>query len=231
MGFVERENEILKTIKSMVEARLDFIVVGGYAVSALARHRFSVDCDIVISKNRLENFESTLEREGFERHVERTGFDEMYAGEFVSYKKEVAGLPVTVDLLVNSLVCRATEASWSCDYIKKHSVDANIPGLEASVRCRIPEKELLIAFKVHSGRRADVRDIVMLRENADLEEALGHLRRGNIEALKDQITRIIAALDDKNLVDSLKGVFTLTVDIERQIESARKFIDSVSRNL
>jgi len=231
MGFVERENEILKTIKSMVEARLDFIVVGGYAVSALARHRFSVDCDLVISKNRLEKFESILEREGFGIHVERTGFDETYAGEFVSYKKEIAGFPVTIDLLVNSLVCRATEASWSYDYIKKHSVDANIPGLEASVRCRIPEKELLIAFKVHSGRRADVRDIVMLRENADLEKVLTHLRRGNIEALKDQISKITAALDDKNLVDSLKGVFTLTVDVERQIESAKKFIDSISRNL
>jgi len=231
MGFVERENEILKTIKSMIEARLDFIVVGGYAVSALARHRFSVDCDIVISKNRLEKFESILEREGFERHVERTGFDETYAGEFVSYKKEVTGLPVTVDLLVNSLVCRATEASWSYDYIKKHSVDANIPGLEASVRCRIPEKELLIAFKIHSGRRADMRDIVMLREKADLEKILSHLRRGNIEALKDQISKITAALDDKNLLDSLKGVFTLTVDVKRQIESARKFIDSISKNL
>lgn len=227
MGFVERENEILKTIRSMVEARLDFIVVGGYAVSALARHRFSVDCDTVISKERLEKFEEVLEREGFKRQVERAGFDETYAGEFVSYKKEVAGLPVTVDLLVNSLVCRATGASWSFDYIKKHSIEANIPSLEASVSCSIPEKELLIAFKIHSGRRADIRDIVMLRENADLEKVLKHLRRGNIAGLKDQIKRITVALEDKSLVDSLKGVFTLTVDVKRQIESAKKFIDSI----
>lgn len=231
MGFVERENEIFKTIKSMVDVRLDFVVVGGYAVSALARHRFSVDCDIVVSKEILGKFEEVLEGKGFKRHIERTGFDETYAGEFVSYKKEVAGLPVTVDLLVNSLVCRATEASWSYDYVKKHSVNANIPSLEASVRCRIPEKELLIAFKVHSSRRTDVRDIVMLRENADLEKTIGNLRRGNIEALKDKISKITDALNDKNLVDSLKGVFTLTVDVERQIESTKKFIDSISRNL
>ena len=54
MEFIERENEILRTIKSMVEARLDFIVVGGYAVSALARHRFSVDCDIVVPKKKVD---------------------------------------------------------------------------------------------------------------------------------------------------------------------------------
>jgi len=231
MEFVERENEILKMIKGMVEARLDFIVVGGYAVSALARHRFSVDSDIVVSKKRLGKAEEILEREGFEKHVERAGFNETYAGEFVSYKKEVAGLPVTVDLLVNSLVCRATEASWSYDYIKKHSIYANIPGLEASVSCRIPEKVLLIAFKIHSGRRADVRDIVMLRENADLEKVIYHLSRGNIAALKGQIKRIVIALEDKTLVDSLKGVFTLTVDVKRQIESARKFINAILKNL
>jgi len=231
MGFVERENEILKTIKSMVEARLDFIVVGGYAVSALARHRFSVDCDVVISKERLGKFEEVLERDGFVKHVERAGFDETYAGEFVSYEKKVAGLPVTIDLLVNSLVCRATEASWGYDYIKKHSIEANIPGLEASVSCRIPEKELLIAFKIHSGRRADVRDTVMLKENADLEKVLKHLRRDNIAGLKDQIKRITVALEDKSLVDSLKGVFTLTVDIKREIERTRKFINVILKNL
>jgi len=227
MEFIERENEVLNTIRRMVDAGLDFIVVGGYAVSSLARHRFSVDCDLVISKKRLEEFKETLKREGFEKHVERSGFDEKYAGEFVSYKKEVAGLPITVDLLVNSLVCRGTGAVWSFDYIEKHSIEVNIPGLEASVNCRIPEKELMIAFKIHSGRRTDVRDITMLRENADLGKVLSHLRRGNIETLKEQIKKIIAALEHKNLTDSLKGVFTLTVDVEREIESTRKFVDAI----
>jgi molybdopterin-guanine dinucleotide biosynthesis protein len=47
MEFIERENEILKTIKTMADHKLDFVMVEGYAVSALARHRFSVDCEIV----------------------------------------------------------------------------------------------------------------------------------------------------------------------------------------
>jgi len=230
MEFIDRENEILKAIKSMVEARLDFVVVGGYAVSALARHRFSVDCDIVVPKKKVD-FESILEKEGFKKHIERAGFDEIYAGEFVSYKKEVGGLPVTIDLLVGSLVCRATQAAWSFEYVKRHSIEANIPGTEASVSCRVPEKELLIAFKIHSARRADVRDVVMLREDADLEKVLNHLRKGNIEALKDQIKKVIAALEDKNLVDSLKGVFTLTVDVKKQIQNIRKDVEVILREL
>jgi hypothetical protein len=230
MEFVERENEILRTIRSMVDSGLDFVVVGGYAVSALARHRFSVDCDIVVPK-KTDDFKNFLETEGFKKHIEKAGFDEVYAGEFVSYKKEIATLPVTIDLLVGSLVCRATQAAWSFEYVKKHSIITNIPGTEASVSCRIPERELLIAFKIHSARRADVRDVIMLRENADLEKVLNHLRRGNIEALKDQIKKINAALEDKNLVDSLKGVFTLSADVKKQIISARKDVEAISGKL
>jgi len=231
MEFVKRENEILRVLKKLTERKLDFIVVGGYAVSGHAKHRFSVDCDIVVPKRELEKLEEVLKEEGFEKHIMKTGFDEIYGGEFVSYKKEVSGLPVTVDLLVESLVCRATEAAWSFDYIKKNSSEANITGIEALVTCRIPEKELLLAFKIHSARRADIRDIVMLRGNADLEKVLSHTRKGKKEALKEQIKKIIEAFQDPKLMDSLKGVFTLRVDVEKMIESTRKDIESILRKL
>ena len=231
MEFVNREYEIFQTLKRLLEERLDFVVVGGYAVSGLARHRFSVDCDIVVSKRGLKDFERILKRETFESHVRKTGFDETYAGEFISYKKEVNELPVTIDVLVGGLACRATEASWSFDYIKKHSTEAIITGIETSVTCRIPEKELLIAFKIHSARKTDIRDIIMLREGSDLEKVLKHLRRGKIDALIGQIGKIVEALSDKNLVDSLKGVFTLTVDVGREIESTRKDIESILKSI
>jgi len=231
MEFVKRENEILRVLKRLAEERLDFVVVGGYAVSGLAKHRFSVDCDIVVTKGELEKLEEVLKREGFEKHIVKIGFDEVYDGEFVSYKKEVGGLPVTVDLLVKSLVCRATGAAWSFDYIKKNSVEANVSGIESSVTCRIPEKELLIAFKIHSARRADIRDIVMLWESADLEKVLNHTRKGKEEALKEQIKKIIEVFQDPKLIDSLKGVFTLSVDVEKMIESTRKDVESILRKL
>ena len=51
MEFVKRENEIMLTLNRFVEEELDFVVVGGYAVSGLGAHRFSVDCDVVIPKS------------------------------------------------------------------------------------------------------------------------------------------------------------------------------------
>jgi hypothetical protein len=231
MEFLDRENEILKTIKGMADAKLDFVVVGGYAVSALARHRFSIDCDVVVPRNKLKDFEDLLEKEGFEKHIEKAGFDEIYAGKFVSFKKEIGRLPVTIDLLVGSLVCRATQAAWSFEYVRRHSIDANILGTEASVTCRVPEKELLIAFKIHSARKADVRDVVMLSANVNLEKILSHMRKGKIEALEEQIKKVITALEDRNLVDSLKGVFTISVDVKKQIETTRKDVEAISRKL
>jgi len=227
MKFLKRETDILKALKTLVETKLDFVVVGGFAVSGLTRHRFSVDCDVVVARRELEKLERILEREGFTKHVERAGFDEVYGGEFTSYKKEVEELPVTFDLLVGSLVCRATDAAWSFDYIKKHSIQANIAGIETSVTCRVPEKELLIALKIHSARKADIRDVVMLRERADFEKVLKHLRKGREEAVRDQIIRVIQALKDPRLVDSLKGVFTLSIDVTKQIESTRKEMENI----
>jgi hypothetical protein len=227
MEFIERENEILTMLKSMGEAKLDFVVVGGYAVSALARHRFSVDCDVMIPKTKLEEFGNTLAKKGFRKLVEKAGFDEAYGGAFVSYKKLVGRLPVTFDLLVGSLICRATEAAWSYEYVNRHSVEAIVAGTQASVPCRIPERELLITFKVHSARRTDVRDLVMLIENAELEKIVSHLKRGNIEALAGQVKKVVSMLKDENLVDSLKGVFTLTADVKKQIEKTRKVMDNI----
>src|SRR3990170_1491662 len=231
MKFVERENEILRTIRRLKEEKLDFIVVGGHAVSALARHRFSVDCDIVVPQEHRVKFEEVMKKEGFSRHVQKVGFDAVYGGEFVSYVKNVDGLPVTFDLLVGSLVCRATDASWSFDYIKRFSVTATILGYGFSVECRIPERELLIAFKLHSGRRADVRDFVMLGENAVRSKMLKHLKRGDEPKLKDQTAAVLRALEDKNLVDSLKGVFTIDSAVVKTIDNAKKDLQSLVKSL
>ncbi len=229
MKFIERENEIIRALRKLREAELDFIVVGGYAVSGLARHRFSVNCDIVVQRKDLEKLGAALEEAGFTKHIERAGFDEVYGAEFISYKKDVEKLPVMFDLFVGALVCRATQAAWGFDYIKEHSPIATISGMEASVRCRVPVKELLIASKIHSARRADIRDIVLLREDADLAKVLKHLKRGGMEALRGQIGKIAEALDDPKLEDSLKSVFAKSIDVKKQIQNTRKDLEAMAK--
>ena len=113
MEFVRREKEIILTINRFSEEKMDFVVVGGYAVSGLGAHRFSVDCDAVVPKSELPLAEDLLQKYGFEKNIEKKGFDETYAGEFVSYKKKVGELPVTFDLLVGS---------WSAEPLRRLGV-------------------------------------------------------------------------------------------------------------
>lgn len=216
MELVEREREILRILDRLKNT--DFILVGGYAVSSLTMHRFSVDCDLVISKS-LGRIKSILKEEGYMLQIKREGFDAIYGGRFESHAKKINETSVSVDLLINSLVSRGTNASWSFDYIKRHSVTSEIG--TPPIKCAVPERELLIAMKIHSGRRTDIRDIIMLREGCNLEKVMEHLKRGDMQLLKDKINHIIEALHDKKLIDSLKGVFRLEHDVERDIEKAK----------
>jgi len=231
MKFIERENEILRIIERLKNAGLDFIVVGGHAVSGLARHRFSVDLDSVVREDQLKEFKKILEKEGYVKKVEKRGIDELYGGWFESYVKRIKGLPVTVDLLVGSLVSRGTNASWSFNYIKENSTTVDISGTELSVVGQVPERELLIAFKLHSMRRADIRDMIMLSGGSDWEKILEHAKRGDLKRLKDQINRAAAVLEERSLVDSLKGVFSLSFDVSNQIKMTKRDLKKLVKSL
>ena len=164
-GFVNRENEIFEVLQQFKAEGLEFVVVGGYGVSAY-QHRFSVDADLVIQSNDLEEFTQVLEEQGFEKDTDR---DLVYSGRYLAYVKDEE-LPVTIDLLVDELQCRQTDASWSYQYFKNHSVEKTVEGSEESVRVQVPTEELLTAVKLHSGRLTDARDVVALIEDANLEK-------------------------------------------------------------
>ena len=83
-------------------------------LGGLGKHRFSVDCDVVVSKKERSKTEAVLKRNGFERDFEKRGFDDTYAGEFVRFKKKAGELPVTFDVLVGSLCLQ--DYWWSLEF-------------------------------------------------------------------------------------------------------------------
>lgn len=228
MKFIERENEMIRIIKKLLGIK--FIVVGGYAVSARAKHRFSVDCDIIISKKDAKKINDILIQEGYNKLIDKKGFDAEYGGKFIRYVKKIEGLPVSVDLLVGSIVSRTTNASWSFEYVLKNSNKAIIAGIKDSVECFVPIKELLIAFKIHSGRKTDLRDIIMLRD-ADWNIIKNNIKRGDLKLLKKQINNMLKDLDDKTLTNSLKGVFRLSYNVEKMVGSTKKDLKKLLKSI
>ncbi|PIN93104.1 hypothetical protein COU61_01050 [Candidatus Pacearchaeota archaeon CG10_big_fil_rev_8_21_14_0_10_35_13] len=217
-GLLEREKEIIRTLNLLIDKKLEFIVVGGYAISTYKK-RFSIDLDLVVKEEKLSDFENLLIKEGFALHYEKN-IALIYGENFKRFNKKMNRLPVDIDLLINGLVSRTTEATWSYDYIKKNSVKRKLNSSEFL----IPEKELLIAMKLHSGRLSDIRDIVALMP-CDKEKLKKHLLIGNQEKLLESIKKQLAFLNKPQFDDSFKGIFGPFSLIEKNVRETKELLN------
>ncbi|MBU4116644.1 MAG: nucleotidyltransferase family protein [Nanoarchaeota archaeon] len=216
-GLLEREQEIMKMLNLFLDKKLDFIVVGGYAISTYKK-RFSIDLDIVIKEEDFEKFEKLLEKEGYVLHYEKE-IALLYGENFKRFMKKMKNLPVDIDILTNGLVSRSTDATWGLNYIKRHSIKRKLNNSEFLT----PEKELLIAMKFHSGRLSDIRDIVALMP-CNKEKLKQHLLNGNIKKLKQSMKTQAFFLNKPQFDDSFKGIFGPYSYNEKDVQETKKLI-------
>ena len=218
---IKKENDIFEILQKFLSSNLDFILVGGYAVSAF-KHRFSVDADIIVKSEDLFKFESILRKEGFKKTITKE-LENIYSSKFVRYEKEQA----SVDILIDALASRTTNSSFGYELVFDNSIKRKIIGIEKEVTARIPTKELLIVMKLHSGRLTDFRDIAALAKDTDLELIKKFLFIGNLKVLKENLSKLNKVVNDKNFIDSFKGVFVekkFDIDLEqvKKISELRK---------
>ena len=203
-NLVERENLIFEILQEFMRAELRFVLVGGYAVSAY-KHRFSVDADLVLKKDDLEKFEELLRYHKLEKTIVKK-LDHVYASEFIRYETKQQP-PASFDLLINGLGSRTTYASFSLELLEQHSRKRKVIGTEKEVTLLVPDPEVLIALKIHSGRLTDFRDIVALCHNINLEIVRKLIMVGNTAVVKQNIQKLLGLLERKEFMDSFKGVF------------------------
>lgn len=219
-GLLEREREIMRLLGLLLESGLDFIVVGGYAVLTYKK-RFSIDLDLVVDDKDLSKFESLFKKEGYFLHHEKS-IALLYGENFRRYEKKMKNLPVDIDLLINGLVSRTTDATWSFNYIKKNSTLRKIESFEFLT----PSKELLVAMKLHSGRLSDIRDIVALMP-CDEKDLKRHLIKGDFNKLLESIKKQADLLDKPQFDEGFKGVFGIHVYSERDVLETKRIIKEI----
>ena len=137
-GLLEREKEVLRLIEMFNMETIRFIVIGGYAVSTYKK-RFSIDLDIVIQESDLLKIEGLLSREGYIFGYKKE-ISLLYGENFKRFTKKMNNLPVDVDLLINGLVSRTTDSTWSFSKIDENSIKRNLDTLDFLT----PIRELLI---------------------------------------------------------------------------------------
>ncbi len=220
-----REREILRMISRFLEANLKFIVVGDYAVATF-RHRFSVDLDIVVTEKESKKSASILRENNYSLAYSKE-LALIYGESFKRFEKRLKKLPVYIDLLVNGLVSRVTNASWGYNYIIKESSKGSLDSIEFI----IPSRELLIATKIHSGRFADIRDIVALIEDSDFEVIKNHSFRGDKTKLKEILKNGIKFLNSSNFPDSFKGVFGVRFYNKDLVKKTKELFNEMVKHL
>jgi hypothetical protein len=198
---IKKENNIFEVLQVFLDSKLDFVVVGGYAVSAF-KHRFSVDAHIVIKSEHLPKFEEILIKKDFKRTIVKI-LGNIYSSRFIRYEKEQA----SVDILIDALASRRTNASFSYELLYNNSIKKKIAGIEKEIHARIPIKELLIVMKLHSGRLTDFRDIAALAQDSNLDIIKKFLFIGDLNVLKRNQAKLHEIVKDKKFVDSFGGVF------------------------
>lgn len=232
MKIEERENLCIELIGKFPRK---FILIGGYAASAFEFPRFSVDLDLVVKGKDVKEYKKVLEREKFKLVQESGEFPEFYKGKFIRFEKKVNTLPVSVDLLVDMVQSRQTNAAYSFDYLWKNSEARRVigSGVKEYAEARVADREMLIALKVNSMRKADQRDIISLCSgDLDISRLLRHLERAPRDKILGHLDILLETIGDPKSRDSIKGVFGISDDVYAKIiEKARSELSFLRRGI
>jgi hypothetical protein len=221
MNLQERQAELIDTHRAIQDESLSYVLVGGWAVSAF-QTRFTTDVDMAIPETERGAYEAVLTELGYSKAFENDVAN-VYRGRIIRYEKSVGDNAVEFDALVDALRCRQTDAEWSYRYLHEHSIVESLEVAE-DLTARIPEPALLFALKLHSGRLADTRDLVIISSETELDRIEQHIHRGQPDQLAEQIKRVLAELEREEFADSFKGVFQQQELPEDEIDELIQFL-------
>ncbi|WP_256301778.1 nucleotidyltransferase family protein [Haloarchaeobius salinus] len=222
-----RSEALIEVLDELTAADIGFVLVGGYAISQFET-RFSTDLDLVIAPDDYESIVVFLEERNFERtaEFEVPPEDTIYNREIELYERS-EGLPhpVGVDILVNGLGCRQTDAEWSFDYLRDHSTETTITGGTRSTTAPTANGEILVAAKLHSGRKTDLADVLAAVPSIDLDTVESHLHRGDPEALQAQLNDAQTFIEEGGLDHRFKSVFGKSAASSEDVEVLLEFLE------
>lgn len=223
MSFDTRSEALVDLLADLTARDLQYVLVGGYAVSVF-NSRFSTDLDIVVLPEEKDAFIEFLEDHDFEE-IDSHSKEWVYDTEVVEYEKRLTPQqPIGFDLLVNGLGCRQTEAQWSFDYLYKHSSPAEIQGGSATTTAQVVDGAVLVAAKLHSGRENDLRDVLAVATDIDLDTVTPHLHRGEEAALQKQLERGLDMLGSDKLRHGFRSDFGASTVSEQTVDELQAYL-------
>ena len=223
MNFHNRSDALIELLEELTEEGHEYVLVGGYAVSAF-NARFSTDLDIVVAPDSKRDFIEFLEQRDFEQ-TDSHAKEWFYDTEVIEYEKRLTPQqPIGFDLLVNGLGCRQTEAQWSFEYLYDYSHQQEVRGGTVTTTARVIDGTVLVAAKLHSGRETDLRDVLAVAAEINLDAVTPHLRRGDDDALRMQLERGLDILTSDELKHGYRSDFGASAVSTETVNALRQFL-------
>jgi hypothetical protein len=227
MSHEERSEALIDVLNDLEQSGIPFVLVGGYAISQFET-RFSTDLDLVIAPEDYDELVGFLDEHNFERADElNVPPEETIYNREIELFERTEGLvhPVGVDVLVNGLGCRQTEAEWSFRYLREHSTETTISGGSKSTTARAAEGEILVAAKLHSARETDLADVLAMVPEIDFQTVESHLHRGDEEALQSQLSKAKEFVEEGGLDHRFKSLFGKSAASPEDIDTLVSFLE------
>ena len=225
---LSRDRACLDLLNGLVQVGNDrIVVIGGYAVSARAMPRFSVDLDLVLHPTAVDGCRSYLIEQGLERNKNWDGRG-VFKGKSEQWVLGKGRLRPTVDALVDGLHDRETGVSFSFQEIARRSALTTIRGFSVSpvVEALVPTREALIGLKLLPFRNTDIRDIFALSfPPIDATEVVRFMRKWSRAEIRRRAAEFRRRIEESGFRGSIKQTFALADDraFDRRMGQARRF--------
>jgi len=85
---------------------------------------------------------------------------------------------------------------------------------------------VLVAAKVHSGRETELRDVLAIAEEIDLDAVTPHLRRGDDDALWEQLERGLEILESDELKHGFRSDFGASAVSTETVTALQEYLSA-----
>ncbi len=227
-----REKECFQFLNKLSPER-NYVLIGGYAVSSFNFPRYSIDLDIAVPEAEVAHFRQLARTLDYVPVQAKEKVGPFYGGRSERLVKDI-GVPVGLDLYINSVHSRDTGCVYSFQYLLSNSETREIRGraLGARTTARIADREMLIALKAQPMRPQDIGDIIALcYEKPDEVRLITHLRKCPGKKILENIEKLQAYVENPK-TDSVRGAFSFGPrEFNKCIENCRSLASNLQKAL
>ena len=89
---------------------------------------------------------------------------------------------------------------------------------------RVIDGAVLVAAKLHSGRETDLRDLLVVAEEIHIDAVTPHLRRGDDDALREQLERRLEIIESDELKHGYRSDFGASAVSEETVTALQEYL-------